>query len=157
MSTQFHEFKTRYIFVDFCLLSIVIPFVGLIFVGSTDELFKPFSFSSNIIHILVFCSICWLIIYRLKSCNVDVMYIAGNLSFKNISWILLLIVFYGEQTLSSGIRYLEYYVFNLFSPELIQSSINTLKDGSNYSSSGVISQIIQYFLLMIVLVFFSLY
>ncbi|MEL6928013.1 MAG: CPBP family intramembrane glutamic endopeptidase [Cyanobacteria bacterium J06600_6] len=152
MLTQFEKFRARYIFVDFILLSTVIPIFGLLFVGSIDELVKPFSFPSNILHIVVFCSICWVIIYRLRYCGVDVKQIVGSLNFNNIPWTILFIVFYGEQTLSSGVRYLEYYSVNLINPELIQSSLNTLKDGSNYSSSGFIFQIAQYFLLLIVLV-----
>lgn len=152
MLTQFNRFKTRYVFADFFLLSIVIPFIGLFFIDSTDELLKPFSFSGNIIHIAVFSSVCYLIIYRFDYCDIRFRHIVGNLNLKNISWMLLLIVFYGEQTFSSGVRYLEYYFVNLFSPELIQASINTLKEGSDYSSSGVIYQLIQYLLLMVILV-----
>lgn len=152
MSSQFARFRSRYIFVDFFLLSIIIPIIGLLFIGSTDELLKPFSFSGNIFHIVLFFFLCKMIIYRLQGCGVRSEHIVGSLNFKNIPWIILLIVFYGQQTISSGVQYLEYYFINLFSPELIQSSINTLKDGSDYSSYGAISQIIQYFLLMIVLV-----
>ena len=152
MSQQLFKYKTRYILVDFFALSIVIPFVSLLFIDSIDELTKPFSFAYNIIHIIFFCSLCWAIICRFKSCGVDVKQIVGSLGLKKIPWLVLFIVFYGEQTISSGVRYLEYYFYNFFNPEFIQSSVNTLKEGGNYSSAGIFSQIAQYLLLFIVLV-----
>ena len=152
MSAQFHKFKTRYIFVDFFLLSNILAVISLLFVGSFEEILKPFSFYGNIYHTILFFSVCGAIACRLNFCGINPKHIIGNLNLKRIPWILLLIVFYGEHTLTTGIQYLEYYFVNLFSPELIQSSINTLKNGSNYSSYSAISQVIQYFLLMIVLV-----
>lgn len=152
MSTGFNKFKVRYIFVDFWLLSNIIAVVGLIFWGSIDEIFKPFSFSGNIAHTILFFSICGLIIYRLDFCQIDTKHILGNLNLKKIPWVMLLIVFYGEHTLSSGIQYLEYYFANLLAPELLESSLNTLKEGSNYDSADFATQLAQYFLLMLVLV-----
>jgi len=152
MSRQFNKFKSRYIFVDFWLLSNTTAVIFLFFLGSLESIVKPFSFTGNILHIIIFSSICGAIIYRLKFCGVEVKHIVGNLNIKKIPWILLLIVFYGEHTLTSGVNYLEYYFANFFSPKLIQSYMDTLQGGSNYSSSGLMSQVIQYFLLMIVLV-----
>ena len=153
MSIQFNKFKTRYIFVDFWLLSNIFGVLILIFPESwKTEILRPFSISSNLVHIVLFGSICGLIMYRLKYCQIDIKQIVGDLRIKKISWILLLIVFYGEHSLSSGINYLEYYFTNLFSPELVKSSLETLVKGANYTSVGLISQIFQYFLLMFVLV-----
>ena len=151
MST-FNKFKARYIFVDFWLLSNIIVVIYLSFSGSFEEMSQPFSFTGNIIHIILFSSVCGSIVYRLRFCGVEVKQVIGSLNLKKIPWILLLIVFYGEYTLTNGIQYLEYYFVNLIFPEFVQSSINALKEGSNYSSSGLTSQIIQYLLLMIVLV-----
>ena len=153
MSIQFNKFKTRYIFVDFWLLSNILAVFGLLLPQSLEaEIFKPFSVIGNLFHIVLFFSLCGSIIYRLKICKVNISQIIGDLRIKNISWILLLIVFYGEHSLSSGINYLEYYFANLISPELVKSSVDTLVEGSNYSSANLVSQFFQYLLLMIVLV-----
>ena len=152
MSTQFNQFKTRYIFVDFWLLSNILGIILLFFVSFKTEVFKPFSVSGNIFHIIIFSSICGLIVYRLKYCQINIKSILGDFNLKNIPWIILLIVFYGEQSISNGINYLEYYFANLISPELLQSTVNTLNKGADYSSANFVSQVWQYFLLMIVLV-----
>ena len=152
MSTQFNKFKTRYIFVDFWLLSNILGIILLFFVSFKTEVFKPFSVSGNIFHIIIFSSICGLIVYRLKYCQINIKSILGDFNLKNIPWIILLIVFYGEQSISNGINYLEYYFANLISPELLQSTVNTLNKGADYSSANFVSQVWQYFLLMIVLV-----
>lgn len=152
MSTQFNKFKTRYIFLDFWLLSNVVGIVLLFFTSLRTEILKPFSVSGNIFHIILFTSICGLITYRLKSCQIEIKPIIGDLKIKNISWIILLIVFYGEHSVASGINYLEYYFANLIYPELLESTVNTLNKGADYSSANFISQVFQYSLLMIVLV-----
>ena len=152
MSTQFNKFKTRYIFLDFWLLSNVVGIILLFFTSLKTEILKPFSVSGNIFHIILFTSICGLIIYRLKYCQIELKSIIGDLKIKNISWIILLIVFYGEHSVASGINYLEYYFANLISPKLLESTVNTLNKGADYSSANFGSQVFQYLLLMIVLV-----
>ncbi|MGD1920332.1 MAG: hypothetical protein ACFCAD_16485 [Pleurocapsa sp.] len=120
MSIDFSKYQSRYIFLDYLLVSfLIVPAGGLlslIFKIPETEIFKPFTATGNIIHIIFFATICWLTIYRLKLCNVEIRKVLGSFKIQNISWIALIIVFYGEHTLSTGIHYLEYYFANLLSP-----------------------------------------
>jgi len=153
MPIQFNKFKTRYIFLDFLLLSNILAIASLLFVPSLEsDILRPFSITGNIFHIVVFFSVCGLIICRLKYCQIETRQLMGDLKIKNISWILLLIIFYGQHTLTSGVNYLEYYFANLISPDLVQSSVRTITEGTNYSSASFVSQFFQYLLLMFVLV-----
>lgn len=154
MPTQFN-FKTRYIFLDYLLLSIalVIPTILITstFKLSYEEFFKTFSISGNIFHIIFFILLCWLIIFRLKRCRIETRQIVGSLKLKQLPWIILLIVFYGEKTLATGVNYLEYYFANLISPDLVETTVNNLTQGSSYNSEGILLQFLHYLLLMVVL------
>ncbi len=156
MSVDFSKFQSRYIFLDYLLISfLIIPvasFLSFIFKLSETEVFKPFSTTGNIVYIIFFSAICLLTIYRLKLCHINVKHILGNWNVKDISWIPLMIVFYGEHTLSGGIHYLEYYFANLISPELVESTVKTFTEDSNSSNVTVPSQLFHYVLLMFVLV-----
>ncbi len=156
MSIDFSKYQSRYIFLDYLLVSfLIVPAGGLlslIFKIPETEIFKPFTATGNIIHIIFFATICWLTIYRLKLCNVEIRKVLGSFKIQNISWIALIIVFYGEHTLSTGIHYLEYYFANLLSPKLVESTLSTLTEGSNGSNGSLFSQLFHYLLLMFVLV-----
>ena len=156
MSIDFSKFKSRYIFLDYLFVSILIVPVGsllsFIFGLSATEVFKPFTVTGNIIYIIFFTAICALTVYRLKLCRVEIKQILGNWNINRISWVSLLIIFYGEHTLTTGIHYLEYYFANLISPELIESTLNTLTAGSSQNDSSLAYQLVHYLLLMFVLV-----
>ena len=156
MSINFSKFQSRYIFLDYLIVSfLIVPVGGLlsfIFGLPQADIFKPFSITGNIIYIVFFGSICLLTMYRLKFCEVEVKHILGNFSLKNISWISLLIIFYGEHSLSTGINYLEYYFANLFSPKVVESTVNTLTEGSAYTNTNFFATLLHYILLMFVLV-----
>ena len=153
MSTQFDRFKSRYIFIDFWLISFALTIPYLFFPQPIKEkLVVISSVPGSIYHTVFFCSLCAAILYRLKTCDVNFKYIVGNLKIKKVPWTLLLIVFYGEQSLTSGVNYLEYYFANLISPELVNSAIATMTEVSQSADSGLVIQVIQYLLLLFVLV-----
>jgi len=153
MSNQFNQFKARYVFADFWLISTILVFCCSFFSQTLRESISVLaSIPGSIFHTIFFCTICGAIIYRLKFCKINLEFIVGNLKIKQIPWILLLIVFLGEQTLTTGINYLEYYFTNLISPELVTSTIKTMTEVSQGANSNLLLQILQYLLLLFVLV-----
>lgn len=153
MSTQFNQFKTRYVFADFWLIASTVGIISSFFSQSIQEKIAIVaSIPGSIFHTVFFCSVCAAIVYRLKFCDINVKYIAGNFNIKKVPWTLLLIIFLGEQTLTTGINYLEYYFANLVSPDLLTSTIKNMTEVAQSPDANLVIQILQYLLLMFVLV-----
>jgi uncharacterized protein len=122
----FTRFKSRYIALDYIWISIVIGIlvgivsmvIGLPF--RPNNRFWVLGLSS-----LTMIMLCLVTFNRLRSHHFQLKYLIGNLSIQKLPWLLLLIVFYGFQSLMTGVSQLTFFFIHLVAPEWTQSAVRS--------------------------------
>jgi uncharacterized protein len=152
VSEAFLKFKTRYILIDIILTVIVMAIIIAIISGitglSTTEIGK-----NKILQFTVepFATIglFWLIFRRLKKNGVRSEYLVGNIAPQNLPWIMLLIIFYGVETLQRGLIQVTTFSVNLISPSLVASELIKNSARFSYPTDNISLTIVFYTLVFI--------
>ena len=154
MSSGFNNFKSRYLLLDSFLICIASIFITALLYGifGNDFIEQYNSLLEFLFYIFLFGVLCYSTFFRLRSNQVKLKDIIGDLNIKNIPWMLLLIIFYGEQNLTTGINYLEYFFANLISNDLVQSTIANNREIFESNSQNLLFKIFYYCLTVFVLV-----
>lgn len=152
MQENFSRFKSRYIFLDFILLAII--FGILIGIASAASGFDPeILFKDTIllhlVNVLLMTGFCFSILYRLKRSNLKLKHLIGNTSFRDQSWLMLFIIFYGILTLEHGISQLTIFFAHLVSPDFAKSATESAAIPFAYETDSLALRIIFYVLTVI--------
>jgi uncharacterized protein len=126
MQEKFSKFKARYILLDSVLILfvfIVVLAIGLAIAGLPIDSFEDNLIASLIFGCLVLAAICLSILLRLKSCDIELKALVGNTKLRDYSWLMLLIIFYGIETLKRGISQLTIFFTHLIAPSFAISAI----------------------------------
>ena len=126
MMDVFTRFKSRYIALDYIWISIVIGIlVGIVstVTGLPLKLDNPFWLLG--VSSLVMVALCLVTFSRLRKRHFQLKYLVGNRSIHELPWLLLLIVFYGFQSLTTGISQLTFFFTHLVAPEWAESAIRS--------------------------------
>ncbi len=99
---------------------------------------------SGCIEIALVIAMCLLISRRLQKNDVNIKYLIGNVSFINIPWQLLIIIFYGIYTLGNGINHLTIFFSHLVDPILTDSLLKNLSQKFNHERGTLAVEIIFY-------------
>jgi uncharacterized protein len=134
VSEAFLKFKTRYILIDVMFTVIVMAIIIAIISGitglSTTEIGKN-KISQFTIEPIVTIGLFWLVFRRLKKNGVRSEYLVGNIAPRNLPWMMLLIIFYGVETLQRGLIQITTFTVNLISPSLVASEL--IKNSARFS------------------------
>lgn len=126
MSEAFSKFKTRYILLDIILtiivMAITIALISLITGINAKEIGKNQILAFSITPVITL-GLLWRILQRSKHNGVQPQYLIGNTSSQDISWMMILIVFYGIETLQRGLNQLTLFCTNLVSPTFLKSEL----------------------------------
>jgi uncharacterized protein len=152
VSEAFSKFKTRYILIDIVLAIIVMAIlliISSVITGINVEKIskdKIFAFS---ISMIVFIGLCLRVLQRLKKSGIRSKYLIGNISPKGIPWMMLLIIFYGLETLQHGLTQVTIFFANLIIPSAVSSEM--AKNGLifKYHTDDVALTILFYVLIFI--------
>jgi uncharacterized protein len=126
VSEAFSKFKTRYILIDIVLAIIVMAILLIISSVITgmkiEELSKDKILEFTISPIIVI-GLFLRIFQRLKNSGIRSQYLIGNISPQVIPWMMLLIIFYGVETLQHGLTQVTMFSANLIIPSFVESEI----------------------------------
>lgn len=135
MSEAFLKFKTRYILIDIIFAVIVMVAIIVIISGitglSTVEMGKNKILLALSIAPVGAVGLLWRILQRSKNNGVQSQYLIGNLSPQNIPWMMILIIFYGVETLQRGLNQLTLFCANLISPSFLKLELAQIAQSNN--------------------------
>lgn len=152
MSTSFSKLKTRYIILDFIftlfvetiILMIVLAIIGLKFDDiKSDKIFER-TLELFFIFGFVFC-----ILRRMKNNSIQSKYLIGDLPLKKLPWMIMLIVFYGIDTIKQGILQLTFFCANTAAPSFVNSELARRRMSYSYETDSIALKILFYILLFI--------
>ncbi|MGL5805552.1 MAG: lysostaphin resistance A-like protein [Xenococcaceae cyanobacterium] len=149
----FTRFRARYIIVDYfliaILLGIVVGFIQAIFGIKINFNSKEPVFLASL-YAFIMISICFTSWWRLKKLQIEPLQLIGKRSLKNVSWLYLLIVFYADRNLATGINRLAMFFIHLISPDLVEIQIDKMSLGLDPNSSNFPSIALILFVVIIV-------
>lgn len=152
MPEAFLKFKTRYILIDIILTVIVMAIVIAIISGITGLSITEIG-KNKILQFTIepFATIglFWLIFRRLKNNGIRPEYLVGNITPQNLPWMMLLIIFYGIETLQRGLIQVTTFTVNLISPSLVASELIKNSARFSYPTDNIFLTILFYILLFI--------
>lgn len=152
MSTSFPKINTRYIILDFLftliiltiILMIVLAIIGLKF----DDIKHDRIFNLILGAFFVFgFALC--IARRLKNNSIRSKYLIGDFPLRKLPWMMLLIVFYGIETIKNGILKLTFYCTNLAAPSFVKSELVRSTTRFSYETDSIALKTLFYILLFI--------
>ena len=152
MSEPFLKFKTRYILIDI-ILTILVPAI-IVAIASAIAGFNTAEIGKNkILHFTIepFLTIClfWLIFRRLKKNHVRSEYLIGNISPQDLPWMILLIIFYGVETLQHGLIKITTFFANLINPSFVESELIKNSARFSYHADSISLSVLFYILVFI--------
>jgi membrane protease YdiL (CAAX protease family) len=118
------------IIFSFIAMAIIIAIISGITGLSTAEIGKN-KILALIIAPVGAAGLLWRILQRSKNNGVQSQYLIGNISLQNIPWMMILIVFYGIETLQRGLNQLTLFCVNLVSPSFIKSELAQIAQSNN--------------------------
>lgn len=152
MSEAFLKFKTRYIFIDIIITTIVIVIIMEItsqITGLGIEEIDKNRISQFTARIFLNLVLFWLIFRQSKKNYVRSEYLIGNIAPQNLPWMMLLIIFYGVEILQRGLIQVTNCCVNWINPSLVASELIKNSARLSYSNDSISFIILLYVLVFI--------
>lgn len=155
MSEAFLKFKTRYILIDIILTIIVMAIIIAVISLMTGINAKEIG-SNKILALSIApvgaTGLLWRILQRSKNNGVQSQYLIGNISLQNVPWMMILIIFYGIETLRRGLNQLTIFCASLVSPSFLKSELAQIAQSNlifNYHIDSLALKILFYGLIVV--------
>jgi hypothetical protein len=126
MMDVFTRFKSRYIVLDYIWINILLGILLAIIVtviGLPLNLGNPFWLLS--LYFLTMFMLCLATFNRLQNHHFQLKHLLGSQAIGGLPWLLLLIVFYGFQSLMTGVSQLTFFFAHLVAPEWLETAIRS--------------------------------
>jgi uncharacterized protein len=152
VSKSFSNLRTRYIFLDFILVTIALSIVCTIFIlanGLKVEVLSKNKILEFAFNLLCITGLSLCIAKRLKTSGVQSQYLIGNIPLQKLPWMMIAIVFYGIETLQRGLMQLTLFLVNLAAPTIAQSEIIRNRAGFIYETDSLSLKILFYVFIFI--------
>jgi uncharacterized protein len=152
---DFSKFKTRYILLDIIFViiavSILLAILSVITGLKVDEASKN-KILNLTVSIVIIIALSLRIFQRLKKNGIRSKYLIGNTPPQNFPWMMLLIIFYGIETLQRGLVQITTFSANLVVPDFVKSEIIKNSLTSAYHTESIALKILFYALVFISMV-----
>jgi uncharacterized protein len=152
MMDVFTRFKSRYIVLDYIWISIVIGILlGIISTVTGLPLKLDNSFWLLGVYSLIMIFLCLVTFSRLQNHRFQLKYLIGNQSIQKLPSLLLLIVFYGFQSLMAGVSQITLFSAHLVAPEWTESAIRSAESQFTLETNSLLLKV-----LLLGVLFFSI-
>jgi uncharacterized protein len=148
----FSKFKTRYIFIDIILITFATGIFLAVASGVTGIKVEDLGKNPFIVWTLnpfIMIAVCLCIIRRLNKSGVQMRHLIGDTSNRGIPWLMLLIVFYGIETLERGLSQLSIFFTHLIFPEFAKLALANASISFKYNTDSLTLNILFHGLLFI--------
>jgi uncharacterized protein len=143
MMDVFTRFKSRYIVLDYIWISIVIGILLVIIHMVTGLPLKPDNpFWVLGAYSLTMVALCLVTFNRLQNRHFQLKHLIGSQSIQKLPWLLLLIVFYGFQSLMTGISQLTLFFTHLVAPEWAKSAIRSVEAQFTFETDSLLLKVL---------------
>jgi uncharacterized protein len=143
MMDVFTRFKSRYIVLDYIWISIVVGILlGIISMvtGLPLKLDNPFWLLGVSSLIMIF--LCLVTFTRLQNRRFQLKHLIGNQSIQKLPSLLLLIVFYGFQSLMTGVSQITFFSTHLVAPEWTESAIRSAESQFTLETNSLLLKVL---------------